>query len=171
MGTLDFILGPSAKHSPDRAGLLAEVLFQQGAVLDGGVRMQRAAGVGQLEVQLSAVVRAGHTGYESGFLQAVNNLGDGALGHGRPLPECLHAAGGVNAFGNEIEDFEFVQADVELGFEGAVDRGRGAEVRVLDAAPLLNQLAILRCCHHPILVETVNKVHVIRFPVIFLVIE
>jgi hypothetical protein len=89
MGTLDFILGLPAKYSPDRSGLLAEVLFQQRAVLDGGIRMERAAGVGQLEVQRAAVIRAGHAGHESGFLQAVNNLGDSALGHGSPLARLI----------------------------------------------------------------------------------
>jgi hypothetical protein len=40
------------------------------------------------------------------------------------------------------------------------------EVGALDAAPLVNQLAVLRCCHAAILVHDEFKVHVIIFVVI-----
>jgi hypothetical protein len=105
-------------------------------------------------------------GNESGLVEPVHHLGHGALGHGGALTELLHPARCVFAFGHEIQDFKLGQADVEPRFQGTVDRPRGAEVRGLDAAPLLNQLAVLRCCHAQILVHDELKVHVIIFLVI-----
>lgn len=54
-----FYLAASRPHSSGHAGLLAEVFLQERAVLDGGIRVEDTAGVGEFEVQRAAIVRAG----------------------------------------------------------------------------------------------------------------